>query len=62
MLCIIICKRRIGFRKDVENFHLVIVVNLFISSSRELSIWKFKISKGADEYNFSFDRIRDNAV
>ena len=46
----------------LERFHLAIVVNLFISSSTELLIWKFEISNGADKYNFSFDRIRDNVV
>ena len=62
MLCKIICEQRIGFRKGIENFHLAIVVNHFISSSKEVSIWKFEISNGADKYNFSFDRIRDNVV
>ena len=62
MLYIIICERRICFRKGIENFHLAIVVNLFIFSSIELTIWKFEISNGADKYNIFFDRIRDNAV
>ena len=62
MLCIIICEQHIGFRKDKENFHLAIVVNFFISSSIELSIWKFEISNGVEKYNFSFDQIRDNVV
>jgi hypothetical protein len=50
------------FSLGIDKFHLELDVNLFISSSTDVSTWKFEVVNGVNKYNFSLVRIRDNTI